>query len=227
MTPPPPPPSPSPQKEQFDTLQDIQKSCTAALDILNDLLCFNKIESGVLELHKEQVNVVGFVRESVALFNMQVNKWQHHQHARPTVTLTCHLTLRISLELFFVVFLHVFVCYQARDCGVQLQVLFQPFDGHIWSGSGSVHSARSRNTRSRRLSNLARTASVALRGAIQAPALVSGRGSGLFKSVSLSSRKHTGTRWPVAPASEPPIDQGDVTTLDRFKIEQVGWSRVM
>jgi hypothetical protein len=60
------------QKEHLDTLQDIQKSCTVALDILNDLLCFNKLESGVLELHREQVKVVGFVRESVAMFNVQV-----------------------------------------------------------------------------------------------------------------------------------------------------------
>jgi signal transduction histidine kinase len=30
----------------FDTLKDVQSSCTAALDILNDLLSFNKLESG-------------------------------------------------------------------------------------------------------------------------------------------------------------------------------------
>lgn len=32
--------------DTFDTLKDVQSSCTAALDILNDLLSFNKLESG-------------------------------------------------------------------------------------------------------------------------------------------------------------------------------------
>ena len=32
--------------DRYDTLQDINSSCVASLDILNDLLCFNKLESG-------------------------------------------------------------------------------------------------------------------------------------------------------------------------------------
>ena len=32
--------------DRYDTLQDVNASCVASLDILNDLLCFNKLESG-------------------------------------------------------------------------------------------------------------------------------------------------------------------------------------
>ena len=57
--------------ERLDTLQDVHSSCVAALDILNDLLCFNKLESGILELHQESVPVYVFIKESVAMFNVQ------------------------------------------------------------------------------------------------------------------------------------------------------------
>ena len=57
--------------DRLDTLQDINSSCVSALDILNDLLCFNKLEAGLLELHKEVVCPGTFVKESVAMFNVQ------------------------------------------------------------------------------------------------------------------------------------------------------------
>ena len=37
--------------DRLDTLQDINSSCVSALDILNDLLCFNKLEAGQRLLH--------------------------------------------------------------------------------------------------------------------------------------------------------------------------------
>ena len=58
--------------DRLDTLQDINSSCVSALDILNDLLCFNKLEAGLLELNKEIVCPGAFVKESVAMFNVQV-----------------------------------------------------------------------------------------------------------------------------------------------------------
>jgi hypothetical protein len=36
-------------------LDDVNSACRIALDILNDLLCFDKLESGILVLHKEEV----------------------------------------------------------------------------------------------------------------------------------------------------------------------------
>ena len=57
--------------DRLDTLTDINISCVAALDILNDLLCFNKLEAGLLELNKETLCPGAFVKESVAMFNVQ------------------------------------------------------------------------------------------------------------------------------------------------------------
>ena len=70
--------------ERLDTLQDVHSSCVAALDILNDLLCFNKLESGLLVLHQESVHVIGFIKESIAMFNVQARD--------------CGVTLRIIFE---------------------------------------------------------------------------------------------------------------------------------
>ena len=67
--------------DRLDTLTDINSSCVAALDILNDLLCFNKLEAGLLEVHKEVVCPGAFVKESVAMFNVQV----------PNPSLSCHI----------------------------------------------------------------------------------------------------------------------------------------
>jgi hypothetical protein len=55
-------------RERFETLTDINTACTTAVEILNDLLTFEKMESGILELHKEAVPALGLVRECIAMF---------------------------------------------------------------------------------------------------------------------------------------------------------------
>ncbi len=54
--------------ERFETLTDVNTACTTAVEILNDLLTFEKMESGILELHKEAVPALGLVRECIAMF---------------------------------------------------------------------------------------------------------------------------------------------------------------
>jgi CheY-like chemotaxis protein/two-component sensor histidine kinase len=49
----------------------VNLSCKAALDILNDLLCFDKLESGILELHKQETHIIPFVTECIAMFASQ------------------------------------------------------------------------------------------------------------------------------------------------------------
>ncbi len=56
--------------ERFETLSDINTACVAAVDILNDLLSFDKMESGILELHTEEVAGLPFVKESIAMFTV-------------------------------------------------------------------------------------------------------------------------------------------------------------
>ena len=60
--------------ERYDTLCDVNISCMAAVDILNDLLCYDKLDSGILELHKENVNVVPFLNDSVSMFFAQARE---------------------------------------------------------------------------------------------------------------------------------------------------------
>ena len=58
----------------FETLNDMSLSCNAALDILNDLLCFEKLESGIIDLHKQDVLIVPFIRECVSMFAVQAKE---------------------------------------------------------------------------------------------------------------------------------------------------------
>jgi signal transduction histidine kinase len=60
--------------ERYETLCDVNMSCTAAVDILNDLLCYEKLESGILELHKENIVVDSFLNNCVSMFSAQARE---------------------------------------------------------------------------------------------------------------------------------------------------------
>jgi signal transduction histidine kinase len=60
--------------ERYETLCDVNMSCIAAVDILNNLLCYEKLESGILELHKENVIVEPFLRDCVTMFSAQARE---------------------------------------------------------------------------------------------------------------------------------------------------------
>jgi len=57
--------------ERYDTLCDVNVSCEAAVDILNDLLCYEKLESGFLDLHPQNIPVIPFLSETVEMFALQ------------------------------------------------------------------------------------------------------------------------------------------------------------
>jgi signal transduction histidine kinase len=59
---------------RYDILCDVNLSCMAAVDILNDLLCYEKLESGILELHKENITVEPFLNECVSMFSSQARE---------------------------------------------------------------------------------------------------------------------------------------------------------
>jgi signal transduction histidine kinase len=52
----------------------VNRSCEAAIDILNDLLCFEKIESGILELHKEEITIQPYLSECLSMFKVQARE---------------------------------------------------------------------------------------------------------------------------------------------------------
>ena len=54
------------------TVQSVEDACDIAIDILNDLLLFDKIESGVMKLDISRIPVRLFVMETVKPFFLQV-----------------------------------------------------------------------------------------------------------------------------------------------------------
>jgi signal transduction histidine kinase/CheY-like chemotaxis protein len=58
----------------LETLLDVQSACKIAVEILDDLLCFDKLESGILELHKHDVAVTPFINDCVNMFVSQARE---------------------------------------------------------------------------------------------------------------------------------------------------------
>ena len=58
------------EKDRFEVISDINIACVTAVDILNDLLCFEKLDSGPLELHKEEIPALKFVKDCVSMFGV-------------------------------------------------------------------------------------------------------------------------------------------------------------
>jgi signal transduction histidine kinase len=55
----------------MDTVSDVTAACKTAVEILNDLLCFDMLESGILELHKQEIAVLPFLYDNIQLFSTQ------------------------------------------------------------------------------------------------------------------------------------------------------------
>ena len=55
-------------------MADVNVACRTTLDILNDLLCFDKMESGILILHKHEVPAVQFISDCVGMFSAQARE---------------------------------------------------------------------------------------------------------------------------------------------------------
>jgi signal transduction histidine kinase/CheY-like chemotaxis protein len=61
-------------RERYDTLCDVNLSCTAAVDILNDMLCYEKLQSGILGLNRENIVVLPFLSNCVSMFSAQARE---------------------------------------------------------------------------------------------------------------------------------------------------------
>ena len=64
----------SDEAEMCETLSDIRLACSTAVDILNDLLSFEKLESGILVLHRENISVMKFMKEGIVMFSGQAKE---------------------------------------------------------------------------------------------------------------------------------------------------------
>lgn len=56
------------EQERYEVLTDTNMACSTTVEILNDLLTFEKLQSGILELHTESVSALSLVKESIAMF---------------------------------------------------------------------------------------------------------------------------------------------------------------
>jgi signal transduction histidine kinase/ActR/RegA family two-component response regulator len=60
--------------DRNDILADVNVACRTAVDILNDLLCLDKMESGIMEVHKHVVPVMPFIFDCVGMFSAQARE---------------------------------------------------------------------------------------------------------------------------------------------------------
>ncbi len=58
-------------------IDEIDNACTSSLDILNDLLTYEKVDTGVLILDKDVVSAFPIVNDCIRSFLLQVN---HHKN---------------------------------------------------------------------------------------------------------------------------------------------------
>jgi signal transduction histidine kinase len=82
------------ESDHRDTLLCIKSACRTAVEILNDLLCFDKLESGILVVHKHDVSVIPFIADCVDMFASQARE------AGVTIkNITKHLELLPGIEV--------------------------------------------------------------------------------------------------------------------------------
>ena len=84
----------------LETAIDTEKSCKTAVDILNDMLLFDKIVSGLMTLEKRRFDPLDLITKVMGPFYIQVSRSLcMHYHSR-----------------------HVVVFLQAREAGAHLQL---------------------------------------------------------------------------------------------------------
>jgi signal transduction histidine kinase len=59
-------------QENLDTVMEVKDSCNIAVEVLNELLLFDKLENGNLLLEKTTVNALSFIKHTIKPFHMQV-----------------------------------------------------------------------------------------------------------------------------------------------------------
>jgi signal transduction histidine kinase len=84
--------------ERYDTLCDVNLSCMAAVDILNDLLCCEKLDSGILELHRQDVAVASFLSKCVDMFAVQAREGEVTITVTNDICLACQEVMGSNQE---------------------------------------------------------------------------------------------------------------------------------
>eukprot|EP01042_Synura_sphagnicola_P026997 gene26997-34875_t len=51
--------------DRLETVRDVKESCDIAVNILNELLVFDKLESGMLKLEEEKLDPLEFLKDVI------------------------------------------------------------------------------------------------------------------------------------------------------------------
>ena len=57
-------------EDHLDTLEEVDEACEVALEVLNDLLMYDKLENGRAKLKKEEVNTLDFISNNLKTFSV-------------------------------------------------------------------------------------------------------------------------------------------------------------
>jgi len=57
---------------QLDLLRDVKESLQSSIEILNDMLTSDKIQSGFLSLEKENIDLIAYLKTKMHPFTLQV-----------------------------------------------------------------------------------------------------------------------------------------------------------
>ena len=117
--------------ERYDTLCDVNKSCMAAVDILNDLLCYEKLDSGILKLHKENITVVPFLNDNVSMFSAQAREGGVIINVVTDFATDINVTMPISLQAHDSIFVDKFKMDQVVRNLISNALKFTPPGGTI------------------------------------------------------------------------------------------------
>ena len=66
------------EPDTLESLQEVRESCDIAVNVLNELLMFDKLEGGTLMLEKTKENALELVTETISAFNIQVISVNSH-----------------------------------------------------------------------------------------------------------------------------------------------------
>ena len=59
----------------MDTVKDAGVSCDAAIDLLDDLLAYEKLEAGIMVLERSEIPAWDFICDAVQPFSIQVSSF--------------------------------------------------------------------------------------------------------------------------------------------------------
>jgi signal transduction histidine kinase len=71
------------ENEAMDTWTEVKSSCSIAVAILDELLLYEKLESGVMLLEKEKLSALTFLLKSVNQFRLPVGTPLHPRLCSP------------------------------------------------------------------------------------------------------------------------------------------------